>query len=103
MIQVAVGRRDQLTVFGTDYPTVDGTGVRDYIHVMDLAEGHAAALRWLHELKEGECEAINLGTGRGTSVLQIVEAFEKACGKEIPRKLADRRYTFIVSEDGENG
>ncbi|CAK7335733.1 unnamed protein product [Dovyalis caffra] len=88
--QVAVGRRPHLTVFGTDYSTKDGTGVRDYIHVVDLADGHIAALRKLSDAKIG-CEVYNLGTGRGTSVLEMVAAFEKASGKKIPLVMAARR------------
>ena len=79
--QVAVGRRPQLTVYGSDYATVDGTGVRDYIHVVDLADGHVAALRKAFGAQPLGCVAYNLGTGRGTSVLQMVTAFEKASGK----------------------
>ncbi|KAK6233892.1 hypothetical protein QUC31_006298 [Theobroma cacao] len=88
--QVAVGRRPALTVFGNDYSTKDGTGVRDYMHVVDLAEGHIAALRKLCDPKRG-CEVYNLGTGKGTSVLEIVAAFEKASGKKIPLVMAGRR------------
>ncbi|KAG9153478.1 hypothetical protein Leryth_018734 [Lithospermum erythrorhizon] len=79
--QVAVGRLPALTVFGTDYNTVDGTGVRDYIHIVDLADGHIAALSKLENPSIG-CEVYNLGTGNGTSVFQMVAAFEKASGKE---------------------
>lgn len=89
--QVAVGRREQLSVFGSDYNTRDGTGSRDYIHVVDLAEGHLAALRKLRSKDEVRCKVYNLGTGIGTTVLEIVSAFEKACGKKIPTKMADRR------------
>lgn len=88
--QVAVGRRPALTVFGNDYKTVDGTGVRDYIHVVDLADGHIAALRKLSDPKIG-CEVYNLGTGKGTSVLEMVSAFEKASGKKIPLVMSGRR------------
>ncbi|KAF8099426.1 hypothetical protein N665_0244s0025 [Sinapis alba] len=88
--QVAVGRRPHLTVYGNDYNTTDGTGVRDYIHVMDLADGHIAALRKLEDCKIG-CEVYNLGTGNGTSVLEMVDAFEKASGKKIPLVTAGRR------------
>ncbi|KAI4357340.1 hypothetical protein L6164_001296 [Bauhinia variegata] len=88
--QVAVGRRPALTVFGNDYNTVDGTGVRDYIHVVDVAEGHIAALHKLDEPDIG-WEVYNLGTGKGTSVLQMVQAFEKASGKKIPLAIAGRR------------
>lgn len=89
--QVAVGRRDMLTVFGTDYKTRDGTGVRDYIHIMDLATGHTKALEKLFKSPDIGCEIYNLGTGRGTSVLEMVSAFEKASGKKIPLKFAGRR------------
>ncbi|KAL2342671.1 hypothetical protein Fmac_003956 [Flemingia macrophylla] len=88
--QVAVGRRPALTVFGNDYKTSDGTGVRDYIHVVDLADGHISALRKLDDTKIG-CEVYNLGTGKGTSVLEMVDAFEKASGKKIPLAVAGRR------------
>ncbi|KAI4315536.1 hypothetical protein L6164_028334 [Bauhinia variegata] len=88
--QVAVGRRPALTVFGNDYNTIDGTGVRDYIHVVDLADGHIAALCKLDDSNIG-CEVYNLGTGKGTSVLEMVKAFEKASGKKIPLVMADRR------------
>lgn len=88
--QVAVGRRPHLTVYGTDYSTKDGTGVRDYIHVVDLADGHIAALRKLSDATIG-CEVYNLGTGKGTSVLEMVAAFEKASGKKIPLVTAGRR------------
>ena len=87
--QVAVGLRPALNVFGADYPTPDGTGVRDYIHVMDLAEGHAAALRFLSEAKGWH--AVNLGTGCGYSVLEVVRAFEKAANQHIPCKIVARR------------
>ena len=89
--QVAAGRLAALQVFGTDYPTPDGTGVRDYIHVMDLAEGHAAALDSMQRLAPGTVLTINLGTGNGVSVLQLVEAFERASGLSIPRRLVGRR------------
>ncbi|GAB4834569.1 UDP-glucose 4-epimerase 5 [Ancistrocladus abbreviatus] len=88
--QVAVGRRSALTVYGTDYNTKDGTGVRDYIHVIDLADGHIAALCKLSDPNIG-CEVYNLGTGKGTTVLEMVAAFEKASGKKIPLVMAGRR------------
>ncbi|KAL3498998.1 hypothetical protein ACH5RR_041730 [Cinchona calisaya] len=88
--QVAVGRRPALTVFGNDYSTEDGTGVRDYIHVVDLADGHIAAVNKLSDPSIG-CEVYNLGTGKGTSVLEMVAAFEKASGKKIPLVMAGRR------------
>ena len=87
--QVAVGRREHLSVFGSDYPTPDGTGVRDYIHVMDLAEGHVKALEWL-ERGEG-IKPFNLGTGKGYSVLDMLRAFERACGHQLAYVLTDRR------------
>ncbi len=79
--QVAVGRRDSLAIFGNDYPTEDGTGVRDYIHVMDLADGHVAAMQQLAD-KPG-VHIYNLGAGVGSSVLDVVNAFSKACGKPV--------------------
>jgi UDP-glucose 4-epimerase len=87
--QVAVGRRAELSVFGGDWPTPDGTGVRDYIHVVDLAEGHVAALRNL--LGGRGSLTVNLGTGRGTSVLELVGAFERASGRPVPHRIVDRR------------
>ena len=87
--QVAVGKLEKLHVFGNDYKTVDGTGVRDYIHVVDLAKGHVKAIDWA--LKNNGCEAFNLGTGNGTSVLQLKDAFCKASGIEIPFVIDPRR------------
>ncbi|MCZ0745684.1 UDP-glucose 4-epimerase GalE [Vibrio parahaemolyticus] len=87
--QVAVGRREFLSVFGSDYPTKDGTGVRDYIHVMDLSDGHVAALEQVGS-KAG-LHIYNLGTGNGYSVLEMVKAFENACGKNVPYQLVERR------------
>ncbi|HEV8691647.1 MAG TPA: UDP-glucose 4-epimerase GalE [Ideonella sp.] len=87
--QVAVGRREYLQVFGGDYDTSDGTGVRDYLHVMDLAEGHVAALRYL--LDQSRSITANLGAGEGHSVLQLVQAFERASGRPVPYRIVDRR------------
>ena len=87
--QVATGQREKLSVFGSDYPTPDGTGVRDYIHVVDLAEGHVAALNYL--TREKGLLTVNLGTGCGYSVLDMVRAFEKASGRPIPYALVARR------------
>ncbi|HPI59327.1 UDP-glucose 4-epimerase GalE [Zoogloea sp.] len=87
--QVAVGRLPQLRVFGGDYPTPDGTGVRDYIHVVDLAVGHVAAVRRLTE-RPGVL-TVNLGTGRGYSVIEVVKAFEKASGRPVPYEIVARR------------
>ena len=93
--EVASGKRDMLTVFGSDYPTVDGTGVRDYIHVMDLAEGHLKALDALDEKKASF--TVNLGTGRAYSVLEVIRAFEQAAGRSISYVLADRRPGDVAS------
>lgn len=94
--QVAIGKLKELSIFGNDYPTIDGTGVRDYIHVVDLALGHLAALKGLEKTTQG-CRAYNLGTGVGYSVLQIVAAFEKASGKKVPYKIVPRRPGDIAS------
>ena len=92
--QVAVGRRDKVYVYGGDYPTPDGTGVRDYIHVMDLAEGHVASLR--HLLK---CDShlVNLGTGMGYSVLDLISSYSRACGTLIPYEIIGRRAGDVAS------
>ncbi|HSO92015.1 MAG TPA: UDP-glucose 4-epimerase GalE [Arthrobacter sp.] len=87
--QVAVGRREKVTVFGADYPTPDGTGVRDYIHVMDLAAGHIAALGFL--ISQSGVFRWNLGTGRGASVLEVIQAFGDAAGQRIKHEIAGRR------------
>ncbi|WP_161878207.1 UDP-glucose 4-epimerase GalE [Alkalibacterium sp. MB6] len=93
--QVAVGKREKLSVFGSDYDTHDGTGVRDYIHVVDLAKGHIRALEKV--LSTTGIDAYNLGTGKGYSVLDVVKAFEEASGKEVPYELVDRRPGDIGS------
>ena len=93
--QVAVGRREKLSIFGDDYPTPDGTGVRDYIHVVDLALGHVAALNRLFSLEEGF--TVNLGTGHGYSVLDTVRAFEAASGRPVPYQIVPRRPGDIAS------
>jgi UDP-glucose 4-epimerase len=87
--QVAVGIREKIRVFGSDYPTRDGTGVRDYIHVVDLARGHLAALEIMHRERRGM--TVNLGTGRGVSVLETVRAFERASGRAVPFERVARR------------
>lgn len=92
--QVAVGRREQLAVFGDDYPTPDGSGVRDYIHVVDLARGHLAALDALD--RRGGLITVNLGTGKGYSVLDMVKAFEQASGRPVPYRIAPRRAGDIA-------
>lgn len=93
--QVAIGRLAQLSVFGGDYPTPDGTGVRDYIHVMDLAEGHLKALQALHSHRGAK--VWNLGTGQGYSVLEVIRAFEKASGREVPYQVVERRPGDIAA------
>ncbi|MDO4701870.1 MAG: UDP-glucose 4-epimerase GalE [Erysipelotrichaceae bacterium] len=93
--QTAVGIRDYLRVFGDDYDTVDGTGVRDYIHVVDLAQGHVKACEYV--IDHESIEAFNLGTGKGYSVLQLKNAFEKASGKEVPFKIVERRPGDIAT------
>lgn len=92
---VAIGKRSHLNIYGNDYPTIDGTGIRDYIHVMDLAEGHLAALEYL--LHESKNITINLGTGLGTSVLQLLKAYEKASGTSVPYAIAARRPGDIAT------
>ncbi len=89
ILQVAIGKRDHLSVFGDDYPTPDGTGVRDYIHVVDLALGHIKAVEKI--IGEKGCFTYNLGTGTGYSVLDVLHSFEKACGKPIKYEIAPRR------------
>ena len=93
--QVAIGRREFLSVFGDDYDTPDGTGVRDYIHVVDLALGHIKAVEKV--LSEKSCSTYNLGTGTGYSVLDVVKAFEKASGREVAYKICDRRPGDIAT------
>jgi len=93
--QVAVGKRERLSVFGQDWPTPDGTGVRDYIHVVDLAAGHVAALDFARD--RAGFTPINLGTGRGTSVLELVSAFERATGQSVPTVFAPRRAGDIAA------
>jgi len=93
--QVAVGRREHLNVFGKDWKTPDGSGIRDYIHVVDLADGHTKSLSQIFDKKFTGVKAYNLGTGRGNSVLEIVAAFEKASGVKIPVKVCDRRVGDI--------
>jgi len=92
---VAVGRREKLSVWGSDYPTPDGTGVRDYIHVVDLAQGHVAALARLLDVPASF--TVNLGTGRGHSVLEVVAAFAAASGRDIPCEMRARRPGDVAS------
>lgn len=95
IMQVAVGKLEKLNVFGKDYDTIDGTGVRDYIHVVDLAKGHVAAVQHIFDNKG--VLLVNLGTGKGSSVLEVVKSVEKACGKEIPVHFAPRRAGDIAT------
>lgn len=95
--QVAVGRRKSLEVFGNDYNTFDGTGVRDYIHIVDLAEGHVAAVNKILQDEFEGCKAYNLGTGEGYSVLQVIKAFEEASGITIPYTIVGRREGDVDS------
>ena len=94
--QTAIGKQAHLTVFGNDYPTRDGSCIRDYIHVMDLAEAHVAALTYLMNQNEGLLEAVNIGTGEGTSVLEIVEAFERITGQNLPHVIGPRRAGDVI-------
>ena len=95
LCHVASGELAELAIYGTDWPTPDGTGVRDYLHVQDLAEGHVAALR--HLATHPGATTLNLGLGRGHSVLEVVAAFERACGRRITRTLAPRRPGDVAS------
>jgi len=95
--QVAVGKREYLNVFGNDYDTPDGTGVRDYIHVVDLAQGHLRALQWMADSSQGRCQAFNLGAGVGHSVLEMVHAFEAASGRPVPYRVQPRRAGDLAS------
>ena len=95
LINVATGKMEKMTVFGNDYPTKDGTGVRDYIHVVDLAKGHLAAINWVRA--NAACDAFNLGTGTGYSVLELISSLEKACGKTLPIIYTPRRPGDIAA------
>ena len=95
--QTAAGVRRELSIFGNDYPTRDGTGVRDFIHVMDLAEGHVAAIRAMEAGKLPSPFTVNLGTGQGYSVLELVEAFERVNGVKVARRFAPRRPGDVVT------
>jgi UDP-glucose 4-epimerase len=96
--QTGVGLREQLSVFGDDYPTTDGTCVRDYIHVVDLAKAHVIALKRLIDGKnESNYEVFNLGTGTGSSVLEVIKSFEKVSGKKLNYKIVDRRPGDVIS------
>jgi UDP-glucose 4-epimerase len=97
LTQTAAGLRDKLTVFGSDYPTRDGTCIRDYIHVVDLAAAHISALAWLERQSVKSCnEVVNVGTGAGVSVLEAIAAFKQATGLELPHELGPRRAGDVV-------
>jgi UDP-glucose 4-epimerase len=96
--QTGIGLRKELSVYGNDYPTPDGTAIRDYIHVVDLAKAHVIALKRLLENKnEGNIETFNLGTGKGSSVLEVIQAFEKVSGQKLPYKIVERREGDITA------
>lgn len=96
--QTAIGKREELSVFGNDYPTDDGTAIRDYIHVMDLAEAHVTALsRLINGKEKNNYEVFNLGTGKGNSVLEVIRSFEKVSGQNLPYKIVDRREGDITA------
>lgn len=96
--QTAIGKREELAVFGDDYPTADGTCIRDYIHVMDLAEAHVKALeRLIKNEAETNHEVFNLGTGSGNSVMEVIKAFEKVSGEKLPYRIAKRREGDITA------
>lgn len=97
MTQAVAGWRDELTVFGDDYPTPDGTCIRDYIHVVDLARAHVKALKYLDERPSSFYDVFNIGTGKGSSVLEVINTFEKATGKKVPYKIGPRRPGDIVA------
>lgn len=102
--QTAAGRRERLSVFGNDYPTPDGTCIRDYIHVMDLARAHVVALeRLLNDEQTKNYEVFNLGTGKGNSVLETIQAFEKVSGKKLPYAFADRREGDVIAAYADTG
>jgi UDP-glucose 4-epimerase len=96
--QTAIGKREQLSVFGGDYPTSDGTCVRDYIHIVDLAKAHVAALkRLLHNKNNSNYEVFNIGTGKGSSVLEVINSFEKVSGLKLNYKIVNRREGDVTA------
>ena len=104
--QVAIGKQDHINVFGTDYDTPDGTCIRDYIHVMDIAEGHVKALEFMQKNNYQGYDVFNLGTGKGSSVLEVIRSMEKACGFELkkvmcPRRAGDRPDAYAVTDKAE--
>jgi UDP-glucose 4-epimerase len=94
--QTAMGKHEKLTVFGNDYPTEDGTCIRDYIHVVDLAKAHVKAINYLENRSEGLNEAINIGTGKGSSVLEIIQKFEKISNQKLNWQFGERRSGDVV-------
>jgi len=96
LAQVAVGRRPHLSVFGNDYPSKDGTPIRDYIHIVDLAQGHLAALNYIATSTFTGCGEWNLGTGKGSTVIEMIHAFSKAVGRELPYKIEHRRAGDVL-------
>ena len=97
LTQVVNGQRDVLTVYGNDYPTKDGSCIRDYIHIMDLAEAHCKAIQYLNNIKTSKClESINIGTGTGVSVLELISEFEKTTGNKVSFKIGNRRLGDVV-------
>ncbi|AOA65321.1 UDP-glucose-4-epimerase [Komagataella phaffii CBS 7435] len=97
LAQVAIGRRDKLFVFGNDYTSKDGTPIRDYLHIVDLAQGHIAALKYLGTRQEGICREWNLGTGNGSTVLEVYEAFCSAVGRKLPYEIVGRREGDVLN------
>jgi UDP-glucose 4-epimerase len=95
--QAVAGWRDELTIFGNDYPTSDGTNIRDYIHVVDLAQAHVKALEYIAGQKPNFYDVVNLGTGKGSSVLEVIETFEKVTGQKVPYKIGPRRAGDVVA------
>jgi UDP-glucose 4-epimerase len=95
--QTVAGWRDQLTVYGNDYPTPDGTCIRDYVHVVDLAKAHVKALEYLAAQETSFYDVFNIGTGKGSSVLEIIKTFEKITGKKVPYKIGLRRPGDIIA------
>jgi UDP-glucose 4-epimerase len=101
--QTAAGWHDELTVFGDDYPTLDGTNIRDYIHVVDLAKAHVKALEYISKQAAGSYDVINIGTGKGSSVLEVIQTFEKVSGQKLPYKIGPRRGGDIIANYADAG
>ena len=104
--QVAIGKQDHISIFGTDYDTPDGTCIRDYIHVMDIADGHVKAIEYMQRMDNKGYDVFNLGTGKGSSVYEVIHAMEKACGFELkkviaPRRAGDRPDAYAITDKAE--